>query len=79
MNFLNCRDCGKSLSTDEIAIYKKMVNRGATSFLCITCLSAHFDCTEDDLREKIEYFRKSGCTLFPTKDSNVNVEAKNDL
>ena len=74
MSFLVCRECGAFLSSDEIGIYKKMVNRGANSFLCITCLAAHFDCTEDDLREKIEYFRKSGCTLFPTSDSYVNSE-----
>lgn len=79
MSFVICRKCGTSLSTDEIGIYKKMVNRGADSFLCITCLANHFDCTESDLRDKIEYFRKNGCTLFPQKESYVKIEVKNDI
>lgn len=41
-----------------------MVNRGATEFLCIKCLAEYFKISEDLVREKIEHFRKMGCTLF---------------
>ena len=56
-----------------------MVNRGATSYLCITCLAEHFNCSEYDLRERIEYFRKMGCTLFPQNDTFVKIEVENDI
>jgi len=79
MSFVDCRNCGRSLSVDEIGLYKKMVNRGATSYLCITCLAEHFNCSEYDLRERIEYFRKMGCTLFPQNDTFVKIEVENDI
>lgn len=60
----NCKNCGKELEKDEIAIYKRMVNRGATEYLCIGCMAAYFNVGEDLIREKIEHFRKMGCTLF---------------
>ncbi len=59
-----CIICGRELTSDEIGLHKKLVNRGATEHECITCLAAHFRCTEQRLREKIEEFREQGCTLF---------------
>ena len=59
-----CRSCGRELTPDEIAIYKRMINRGATDFLCITCLAAEFRVSEELIREKIRHFKKRGCTLF---------------
>ena len=60
----HCRNCGKELEADEIAIYKRMVNRGATDFLCIPCFAAEFKVSEELIREKIRHFREMGCTLF---------------
>ena len=59
-----CRSCGRPLLPDEIALTKKLVNRGAREFLCLACLSAHFQVSEETLREKIRQFREMGCTLF---------------
>ncbi|MCR5296966.1 MAG: hypothetical protein K6E17_06115 [Clostridiales bacterium] len=59
-----CTVCGRPLIPDEIAMTRKMINRGARQFLCLTCLSRRFDVPEDVLREKIEEFREMGCTLF---------------
>ena len=59
-----CAVCGRELTRDEVAATKKLINRGAVSFLCVSCLSARFDVTEDDIRERIAYFKASGCTLF---------------
>jgi len=56
--------CGKSLTSDDIAIHKKLVNRGAKEFTCIHCLSEHFDVDEQLVRGKIHFFREQGCTLF---------------
>ena len=59
-----CKVCGKPLSTDEIGIYKKMINRSADECMCIECLSREISVPVSALRERIEYFRRMGCTLF---------------
>ena len=59
-----CLQCGRLLSGDEIALTRKLINRGASHFYCLTCLASHFDVSEEDLREKIRQFREMGCTLF---------------
>lgn len=59
-----CKACGRELSLDEIGLHKKMINRGATEFFCITCLARYFNTTEEAMRERIEHFRKEGCLLF---------------
>lgn len=66
----HCKDCGKALTRDEVAVTKKLVNRGATSFSCISCLARYFEVTEDDISERIAYFRASGCTLFEPPDAS---------
>ncbi len=43
---------------------RKMVNRGATEFFCLSCLAEHFRIPEEALRQKIAEFRAMGCTLF---------------
>jgi len=59
-----CRRCGKPLHPDEIGLTKKLINRGATEYFCLSCLAARFQVSEDDLRQKIREFRAMGCTLF---------------
>ncbi len=62
-----CKNCGRALSGDEIGLTQKMINRGATEFMCITCLSKFFSCEEELLLKKIEEFRALGCMLFAKK------------
>lgn len=59
-----CEKCGKRLSYDEVGLYKKTVNRFPESYLCISCLAEKFKTTEEALAERIEFFKKNGCTLF---------------
>ncbi|MCI5810202.1 MAG: hypothetical protein MR018_01360 [Clostridiales bacterium] len=59
-----CRRCSRTLTADEIAVYKRMVNRGADTFLCAACLAAEFHVPESLIHEKIAHFRAMGCTLF---------------
>lgn len=66
---LNCIRCGKNLDADDIGCHKKLVNRGATEFMCVCCLAKHFGATEEKLRTLIEEYRAYGCTLFPPKDN----------
>ena len=59
-----CENCRRRLTPDEVALTKKLVNRGTTRFWCITCLAEHFQVTKADLEQKILDFRAMGCTLF---------------
>ena len=59
-----CFQCGRQLIADEIAVYRKMVNRSADRFLCKTCLAAYFGVYEDKIDKKIEQFKRIGCLLF---------------
>ncbi len=60
-----CVSCGAALTLDETGLTRKLINRGADRFLCLSCLARRFDVTEETLREKIAQFRAMGCTLFP--------------
>ena len=60
-----CVKCGKPLTSDDIGASKKLINRGMTeNFLCVCCLAEKYGVTEERIREKIEYWRESGCLLF---------------
>lgn len=59
-----CIKCGTDLLSDDIGATKKLINRGTTEFMCISCLAEKFGVTTERLHEKIEYWRESGCLLF---------------
>ena len=63
----DCMQCGRALTQDEIGLHKKMINRGSTTFMCITCLAGFYHCDEELLRKNIEQFREQGCMLFAPK------------
>jgi len=61
----NCRECETGLTTDEVAIYLKLVTRGAKDFLCIDCLAKYLKCERTAIEERIVYYKESGnCALF---------------
>ena len=60
-----CIQCDKSISNDEVALFKRLINRGATgNFRCINCLAKNLCVSVSDLEEKIRHFKEMGCTLF---------------
>ena len=59
-----CAVCSKPVSRDEIGITKKLINRGAESYLCKRCLAARFKITVEEIDRLIENFRRAGCSLF---------------
>lgn len=65
----NCRECGRSVSGDEMGLNLKLIDRQTTSFLCISCMAGFFRCDEGVLREKIRRFKEIGCKLFPSEQS----------
>ncbi len=61
---MTCRDCGRELTTDEIALTRKLINRGATEHFCFECLARQFKTTVSELKELCDHFRRAGCSLF---------------
>ena len=61
---LTCEKCGRPLGRDEVGLTRKLVNRGATQYLCYECLARTFEVTREELERKVREFREMGCTLF---------------
>lgn len=59
-----CRQCGKALTQDEIGLHRKLFNRAADTFLCISCSADYFGVSTGLLEQKIRQFKEMGCTLF---------------
>ena len=59
-----CLKCGRELTYDEIAVYKKMVSRISAEFMCKICLAERFDLSVEFIDMKIEQFKSQGCLLF---------------
>lgn len=60
----SCKNCHHSLTDDEVALFKRLFNRGAMEFLCINCSAQYLGVSKSLLEEKLDFFKKSGCTLF---------------
>ena len=57
----HCKECGRSsLTKDEIALHKKIYNRGAEEFFCIDGSSRDPNVPVELLREKIVEFKRMG-------------------
>ncbi len=62
---IGCAYCVKeSLSKDEIGLNKRLINRKIERMMCLACMAAHFEVTEEELIEKIDDLKRNGCTLF---------------
>lgn len=59
-----CIECGRTLTKDEIALNKKLINKNTKQFLCMDCLSVFLNTDREILEDKIVQFKEEGCTLF---------------
>lgn len=59
-----CYVCGKDISKNEVGLTKKLINKNAKDFYCLSCLTEYLEVTEEELKDKIEEFKDEGCTLF---------------
>ena len=60
-----CMRCEKILKSVEIALYRKLIWREASEYLCIECLARDLSSTPERLNQLIVYFRtKQKCCLF---------------
>ena len=56
--------CEKRLTSDVIAIYRRLISREAEEYLSKACLAEKMKTTEAEIERKIEHFKSIGCTLF---------------
>lgn len=62
---IDCFICGKkNLSYNEIGLNKKILGRNVEKFHCLNCLAEYLEISTEDLVEKIQELKDSGCTLF---------------
>lgn len=61
-----CRYCEISLERNAIGLNKKLFEREAKRnlYMCLPCMADYLECSEEDLREKMEEFKREGCKLF---------------
>ena len=74
MSLERCAGCGCALSRDEMAVTQKLINRGTRVFYCKACLAKHFEVRPEDIQERIDYFKASGCTLFTAEPDPETVK-----
>lgn len=61
----DCAFCAKEkLSKGEIGLNRKLIHRQIERMMCLACMAAYFETTEENLIETIEYFKRCGCPLF---------------
>lgn len=61
---IKCKTCQRPVTPDDIGCTKKLKNRGATEFFCISCLAKEYGVAEEVFFEMIDRWRNEGCTLF---------------
>ena len=64
----NCKNCNKLLTTNDIGLYKRLVSMVDDGYLCKECLAERFNCEIKVLDDKIEQYKRMGCTLFELDD-----------
>jgi hypothetical protein len=61
----NCFICKKQkLTRNEIGLNRKLIDKDVKKFHCLQCLADYLDISVEDLEERIQDFKDSGCTLF---------------
>ena len=62
---IDCSFCERvNLSRDEIGLNKKLIHRQIERMMCLSCMAAYFETTEEELKNKVEEFKRMGCSLF---------------
>lgn len=62
---IDCAYCEKEkLSKHDIGLNRKLIHRQVERMMCMTCMAAYFETTEEDLKEIIERYQRQGCSLF---------------
>jgi uncharacterized protein YlaI len=61
----NCFICGKEeLTPNEVGLNKKLISQDIMKYHCLDCLAEYLEIPTDDLLERVQEFKDSGCPLF---------------
>lgn len=64
-----CDKCGAQLSSDEIALFRKLFNRNAKKYWCLDCQAGYCGTSREGLQRVIDNYHRSGiCSLFAKYD-----------
>lgn len=62
---IDCAYCGReNLPRNIIGLNKKLLGPQCERMMCLTCMAADFETTEEELKGFIERFKREGCKLF---------------
>ncbi len=62
---ISCAYCDRDkLTKNDIGLNKKLIHQQVEKMMCMTCMAAYFETTEEELKEMIEGFKQQGCALF---------------
>ena len=60
-----CKTCGQPLTSDEIALHRKLFGMAAREYLCLDCQAEYLNVERSRLEKTIEMYHRSGiCVLF---------------
>ena len=69
MTSLQCKDCGRVLVSDEIALHRKLFSLSAASYFYLDCQAKYLRVSRQKLENAIAYYHRSGtCGLFAPWD-----------
>ena len=52
---LQCKDCGRALASDEIALHRKLFGLSATGYFCLDCQARYLRVSRQKLENAIAY------------------------
>lgn len=62
---VECYICGKeNLTRNEIGLNKKLIGQDVKRFHCMQCLADYLELSVDELVERIQEFKDTGCVMF---------------
>lgn len=59
-----CMCCGKKLKKDDVAATMKFYGRLVESFKCCGCIAKDLGVKTKELKNKLKFFKETGCNLF---------------
>lgn len=63
-----CRECGRAVTADEIALSMKLQGKQTKSYFCLDCQARYSSTTRQRLEELLALYHSSGiCSLFPKR------------
>lgn len=68
-----CKVCGRSVTSDEIALTMKLQGKQSRRYLCLDCQAAYSNTTRARLEELLAHYHRTGlCSLFAGQSAGAN-------